>query len=91
MAASKSETSRCGLCRFYMHEGRRGGMCSQLDVAVRADLTACCLAASPFSSASKATSEATVGITDWESSRCVVNDAILTAKTPVKVEAVSVG
>lgn len=85
MAASKGEMSRCGLCRFYRHEGRRGGTCSQLNVPVSGSLKACCLSESPFSS----DTETMVGIADWESSKYVVNDVILTAKTPIKVEAMS--
>ena len=50
MTASKCEISRCGLCRFYTHEGRRGGICSQLDAPVGARWKACCLADSPFES-----------------------------------------
>lgn len=48
MAASNCETTRCGLCKFYNHEGRRGGQCSQLSVPVNACWEACCLSAAPF-------------------------------------------
>lgn len=50
MTALKSGVSRCGLCRFYNHEGRRGGTCSQLNVPVAAKWNACGLSASPFES-----------------------------------------
>ncbi|MGD1897562.1 MAG: hypothetical protein ACFB16_11500 [Phormidesmis sp.] len=62
MTAGKCETTRCGLCRFYSHEGRRGGLCTQLNVNVNAQWAACCLAASPFSSAA----EEDAGIAVWE-------------------------
>lgn len=48
MTAGKCETTRCGLCRFYSHEGRRGGLCHQLNVNVDSHWKACCLAESPF-------------------------------------------
>jgi len=69
MTASKCEVSRCGLCRFYVHEGRRGGMCSQLDVPVSSRWKACRLAVSPFSTAlqvvGEPVSEVIAGIDDW--------------------------
>jgi len=48
MTAGKCGTTRCGLCRFYSHEGRRGGLCRQLNVNVDSQWKACCLAESPF-------------------------------------------
>lgn len=48
MTAGKCGTTRCGLCRFYSHEGRRGGLCHQLNVNVDSQWKACCLAESPF-------------------------------------------
>lgn len=50
MTISKGGVSRCGLCRFYTHQGRRGGVCEQLNVPVAARWNACELAASPFRS-----------------------------------------
>jgi len=50
MAVLKGGVSRCGLCRFYNHEGRRGGTCSQLNSPVSAKWESCRLAASPFKS-----------------------------------------
>lgn len=41
-------TSACRLCRHYRTEGRRGGMCQQLSVPVRASWKACSLALPPF-------------------------------------------
>ena len=52
-------TSSCRYCRYYKTEGRRGGMCQQLGVPVRAEWKACSLAASPFT-------------TTWESLESVV-------------------
>ncbi|MEL6490618.1 MAG: hypothetical protein AAFV85_20615 [Cyanobacteria bacterium J06634_6] len=64
MAAVKRGITRCGLCRFYSHEGRRGGLCSQLNVTVGSGWTACALAGSPFV-ASDTASEKLAGIADW--------------------------
>ena len=52
-------TSACRYCRYYNHEGRRGGMCQQLGVPVQASWKACNLAAPPFAS-------------NWESLREIV-------------------
>ncbi len=41
-------SSDCRHCRHYHHEGRRGGHCSQLNVAVQGRWTACMLSESTF-------------------------------------------
>ena len=46
-----SSKSVCRRCRYYEPEGRRGGHCQQLNVAVQGDWTACVLAIPPFSPA----------------------------------------
>ena len=64
MASLKGGISRCGLCRFYAHEGRRGGLCSQLNAPVQSKWTACSLGVSPFEkveSWGSAHSPATIG------------------------------
>ncbi len=38
----------CRHCRHYHHEGRRGGHCSQLNVAVQGRWTACAFSESTF-------------------------------------------
>ena len=48
MKTSNFLTSSCRFCRHYQTEGRRGGMCQQLGVPVRAEWKACSLAAAPF-------------------------------------------
>ena len=48
MKTSNFLTSSCRYCRYYQTEGRRGGMCQQLGVPVRAQWKACSLAAAPF-------------------------------------------
>ncbi|MDJ0600899.1 MAG: hypothetical protein QNJ37_18905 [Crocosphaera sp.] len=48
MKTSNFLTSSCRFCRYYQTEGRRGGMCQQLGVPVRAEWKACTLAAAPF-------------------------------------------
>ncbi|MGB3788196.1 MAG: hypothetical protein WA949_09305 [Phormidesmis sp.] len=62
MATSNCEITRCGLCRFYNHEGRRGGHCSQLSVPVSASWTACCLSDTPFPAKPQPAS----GIAKWD-------------------------
>jgi hypothetical protein len=42
--------SSCRYCRYYQSEGRRGGNCQQLGVAVQGQWKACTLADSPFNS-----------------------------------------
>ncbi|XGV94989.1 MAG: hypothetical protein ACAF41_19870 [Leptolyngbya sp. BL-A-14] len=49
MKTSHSQTSVCRRCRYYEPEGRRGGHCQQLNVAVQGTWTACALAIPPFS------------------------------------------
>ena len=41
--------SVCRRCRYYEPEGRRGGHCQQLNVAVQGAWSACALAVPPFS------------------------------------------
>ncbi len=82
MASSKGETSRCGLCRFYSHEGRRGGFCSQLNAPVSSEWKACCLAVSPFQEAS----EDGLGIAEWSPTlptKFVAKAAVLPVKAKV--------
>lgn len=45
--------SACRYCRFYQPEGRRGGHCQKLGVAVESSWKACALASSPFKSTVK--------------------------------------
>ena len=89
MAAEKCGQSRCGLCRFYRHEGRRVGTCSQLNVSVSADLDACCLAASPFYAESDCEPKDFIETAKQEASKFVANDTISITKTPVKTKAIS--
>ena len=89
MAAEKCEQSRCGLCRFYRHEGRRGGICSQLNVPVNAYLASCCLAVSPFRSESNCEPESIAGIAKQEASKFVSSDSAILAKASAKVSIVS--
>lgn len=48
MKTCKCSTSACQFCRYYQLEGRRGGMCQQLGVPVKANWKACSLALPPF-------------------------------------------
>lgn len=41
MKSNNYFASACRYCRFYHPEGRRGGMCSQLNVLVKAHWKAC--------------------------------------------------
>lgn len=68
MSASEYRISRCGLCRFYTHQGRRGGICSQLNAPVSSQWKACRLAVSPFEIAVRSLSEEVAGIAAWQTS-----------------------
>lgn len=48
MKTVNSITSACRYCRYYMPEGRRGGVCQQLGVDVRGSWKACALALPAF-------------------------------------------
>lgn len=41
-------TSVCRYCRFYEPQGRRGGSCQMLNVAVQSNWKACAFASPPF-------------------------------------------
>ncbi len=41
-------TSLCRHCRYYLPEGRRGGQCQKLNVAVKGQWNACSLSSPPF-------------------------------------------
>lgn len=43
-------TSACRYCRYYQPEGRRGGICQQLGVPVKACWKSCAMAIPPFTS-----------------------------------------
>ncbi|MGB7088141.1 MAG: hypothetical protein WBD47_21475 [Phormidesmis sp.] len=77
MTASKDGTSRCGLCRFYIHEGRRGGRCSQFDVPMNSQWKACCLALSPFDPPTQASPNEMLGITTWTPQRITAEHSLL--------------
>ncbi len=90
MAAEKCGQSRCGLCRFYRHEGRRGGTCSQLDVPVNANLTSCCLAVSPFRDEFNHDPETAMGIAMQGASKFADKDSVLLNEAPAKVRVGSI-
>ncbi|MBD1831708.1 hypothetical protein H6F61_03160 [Cyanobacteria bacterium FACHB-472] len=48
MKTVNSMTSACRYCQYYKPEGRRGGVCQQLGVPVRASWIACSLALKAF-------------------------------------------
>ncbi len=75
MKTSNFLTSSCRFCRYYQTEGRRGGMCQQLGVPVRAEWKACSLAVAPFTQT-------------WESLEKVVKlEKSLVLECPVEAEA----
>jgi hypothetical protein len=51
MKTANSSISACRNCRYYVAEGRRGGHCNQLSVAVQSAWKACSLAIPPFAPA----------------------------------------
>ena len=48
MQAVNNPVSCCRGCRYYQVEGRRGGLCHQLNVPVQANWKACTLASHSF-------------------------------------------
>ena len=84
MAALKGGVSRCGLCRFYSHEGRRGGTCRQLNAPVSAAWDACSLAASPFESSDRQNAAIATQQNRWlvpeTASELVANPRVINAK-----------
>ena len=48
MKPNSCSTSACRYCRFYNPEGRRGGVCSQLNVSVKAHWKSCQFACPVF-------------------------------------------
>ena len=48
MKSNPSSISLCRHCQHYYPEGRRGGMCNKLNVAVKSRWQACNLATPPF-------------------------------------------
>jgi hypothetical protein len=44
----ESTSSSCRHCRHYVHEGRRGGQCEQLNVSVQSGWDACVLSQAIF-------------------------------------------
>ncbi|MGQ4650545.1 hypothetical protein [Lyngbya aestuarii] len=53
MKTSSFSISACRLCRYYQPEGRRGGLCQQLGVPVKACWKPCALALEPFATSWK--------------------------------------
>jgi hypothetical protein len=51
MQSARCQVSSCNRCRFYAPEGRRGGHCSQLGVAVEGRWMPCSLAVPVFTPA----------------------------------------
>ncbi len=51
MKPDNSLTSACRYCQYYAHEGRRGGLCQQLDVPVEANWKSCSISVPAFSHA----------------------------------------
>lgn len=50
MKMSSPPISNCRNCQYYSPEGRRGGYCQKLNVAVKSRWDACHLALPPFAS-----------------------------------------
>ncbi len=63
-------TSACRVCRYYQPEGRRGGVCQQLSVPVRASWKACSLALPPFAPSWESIEEI------WQDETLVLNQTL---------------
>lgn len=48
MKTVNNQASACRHCRYYLPEGRRGGVCEQLNAPVQSNWKACSLALPPF-------------------------------------------
>lgn len=72
MDTSLPLTSSCRHCRYYAHEGRRGGHCSQLNVPVQSSWHACSLAVPIFLPALRPVA----GIKVWSTSALDVPDPV---------------
>jgi hypothetical protein len=48
MSSADPRISNCRHCQHYQLQGRRGGMCQKLNVAVRSDWSACSLSLPAF-------------------------------------------
>lgn len=66
----------CRHCRFYTPEGRRGGLCEQLNVPVQGGWDACSLGVPPFAPPWEAIDELLL----WKKTSITVN------KTPSRSE-----
>lgn len=66
MTKTKSAGLGCRHCRHYTPEGRRGGLCQQLNVPVQSHWQACTLALPPFAPSWEGIEEFTEGLsTKW--------------------------
>jgi hypothetical protein len=50
MSSADPRISNCRHCQHYQLQGRRGGLCQKLNVAVRSEWSACSLALPAFAS-----------------------------------------
>lgn len=82
MKTSCSSTPACRHCRYYMPEGRRGGHCQQLNVAVQSGWKACSLAIPPFSP----TWENLEQIMRWQERAIAVQEVTVSDPLPVAPE-----
>lgn len=76
MKATKFLTSSCRYCRYYKPQGRRGGICDRLQVAVESNWKACILAIPPFSYPLKIERVSILNSTEpTEASQCLDRDS----------------
>ena len=86
MESSNCSTRACRHCRYYTPEGRRGGHCHQLNVAVQSSWRACSLAIPPFAPAWENLEE----IMRWQEQSLAGQEAVDPAAPPVLPEVVPV-
>lgn len=73
MKVGSSSISTCRHCQFYAPEGRRGGYCRKLNVAVQGRWNACSLATPPFARAWKDLESLTL----WQQQTAMQGQALL--------------
>lgn len=82
MKTANSSISACRNCRYYVPEGRRGGHCNQLSVAVQSAWKACSLAIPPFAPAWENLGEIII----WQKKTLEAQAALTSSLPPVEAQ-----
>ncbi|QZZ22278.1 hypothetical protein J5X98_07785 [Leptothermofonsia sichuanensis E412] len=82
MNSSTFSAPACRHCRYYLPEGRRGGYCQQLNVAVQSGWKACSLAIPPFAPAWENLEQ----IMRWQERALAVQEVVVATCPPLHHE-----